>query len=686
MANEFLLEVGTEEIPDWMLGGALADLKKRFLAVLEENALLDGVETRLEATPRRLVLIATGLADRQADRVERLSGPPKKIAFDADGNPTKAALGFAKRAGVDASELTVGDDGKLFLEKNVPGRATAQILAEQLPEVIAKIHFPKTMYWTGGGATRWIRPIRWLVALLAGDVVPFSVAGVHSGHTTHGHRRLGQSDFAVSSAAEFESTLAKNFVLLSAATRQQRIETEIDKLLPGETSVRKNDKLLGVLVNITEYPTPILGSFEEDFLALPEEVLETVMEHHQKYFAVEDANGKLLPEFVAVANLDADRDGIIRQGHERVLRARFNDARFFWDFDQKQKLADRVEDLKNVTFQAQLGSYYDKTQRNAELARNLAIAAGLTSDDVEHADRAAQLAKCDLTTEMVGEFPELQGQVGGLYAAHQGEPQAVADAIYDHYKPTGPADGVPRSSVGNVVAIADKLATLGGMFRIGNAPTGSRDPFALRRAALGIIRIAAESGLPYTIHQLAAWAQAGEHSPALEEFLADRLRYVLREVRGHAYDAVSAVLAGDDGDIPELAARVQAVTEVRETPDFEPLAVSFKRIRNILEKAGGVAQYAERSLDASLLETGAESQLHAVFEELKPRVESLKSAGQYPAALEAIASLRPTVDKFFDDVLVMAKDDAVRENRLTLLAHLLSEFSQVADFSEIGAA
>ena len=680
--SEFLLEIGTEEIPDWMIPGAQSDLEKRFRGALESFELAAGVTIRTEATARRLTLMADSLAERQADREETLSGPPAKIAFDADGKPTKAALGFAKRAGVDVEDLQTDDKGKLSLTRKIAGRATADILSESLPEVILGIYFPKSMYWVGKQGPRFIRPVRWLVALLDGVVVPFKIAGVAAGTVTYGHRRLGKGGaLPVNSAAEYEAALRDSYVLLTAKERRERIEAGCEAAFPsaGSARVRANEKLLNVLTYLTEYPTVIPGGYDETYLELPDEVLETVMFVHQKFFVVEDtATGALKNRFAAVANLDGDPDGEIQRGNERVLRARFNDAQFFWGVDQKKSLADRVEDLKAVTFQATLGSYFDKAERTRALVAELCEAAGLGAE-AKTADRAAQLAKCDLTTEMVGEFPELQGVVGGLYAAAQGESQEVADAIYDHYKPAGAGDDLPRSPAGRIVAIADKLDTLRGMFGLGMIPTGAKDPFALRRAAYGIVQIVIGGGLGLSLTDL---AQAGKHTDALRGFLVDRLRYYLSE-RGFRYDEINAVLSASDDAPVDVVARCAAIAKVRPTEHFEPLTVSFKRIRNILEKAGGVDAYAAKSLDKSLLEDGAEKHLYALYCSLR---EEVKTLGDHAAALEKSASIRPAVDRFFDDVLVMAPDENIRENRLTFLARLLAEFSTIANFSEIVSA
>ena len=683
--SEFLLEVGTEEIPDWMIEGALKDLEKRFRETLDKSGLAEGVSIRTAATPRRLTLMGEGLAAGQADRQETLSGPPKQIAYDDDGNLTKAGLGFAKRAGVEPSELTAGDDGKLRVERTVKGRPTAEILSESLAEIILGVYFPKTMVWAGKSGPRFIRPIRWLVALLDGKVVPFEIAGVASSNTTHGHRRLGKANLHVSSASDYEKKLDENAVVLEASDRRRRIEEGCEQEFPsgGAAQVRSNEKLLRVLTYLTEFPTVIRGDFAESYLELPDEVLETVMLVHQKYFAVADSKtGKLVNSFIAVANLGGDPDGEIRRGNERVLRARFNDAQFFWSTDLKKTLAERVEDLKAVTFQAQLGSYRDKTQRMRAIAAKLAEAAGVPTETARAADRAAELSKCDLTTGMVGEFPELQGQMGGLYAAEQGEPQEVADAIYHHYKPAGASDDIPPTPAGWLVSIADKLDTLGGMFRLGSIPTSSKDPFALRRAAAGVVRIVLEGKLLVGLTALADMAGAGENTAALRDFLVERLRFTLAE-QGAKYDEINAVLAAGDDSPVDSALRCEAIAKVRPTENFEPLAVSFKRIRNILEKAGGVDAHAAKPVDESLLEPGAEQELYDAFKHEAATAKRLQEAGDYYSGLVNIASLRPAVDKFFDDVLVMAKEDNVRENRLAFLAQLLRELSGIADFSEI---
>jgi glycyl-tRNA synthetase beta chain len=639
----FLLEIGAEEIPDHMIDPALDYLKTECSRLLR-------VEPRVAATPRRLVVRAEGVIEREPDSEELVTGPSVTA-------PPPAVAGFAKKLGVTVEQLgrTSAAKGEYYsFVKKVPGRVMRDVIAASLAELILKTPFPKTMYWAGKGSERFIRPIRWIVALLGGDIVPVTIAHVAASNLSSGHRTLGQKWFPVA-YEDYEQKLLDNFVILSADDRYKRIrECPVHYVC--------DRPLLRTLTNITEYPTPIVGRFDEEFLTLPKEVLSTVMRYHQKYLSVESKDGTLQPEFVAVMNLDADRDGLIRRGHERVLRARFNDARFFWNTDQKKPLPERVADLAHVTFQAKLGSYLDKTRRMQALVTELGGDA--------HSIRAAELSKTDLTTELVKEFTELQGVVGGLYARAQGEPEEVAKAIYEHYKPVSMEDSIPVTHAGRIVAIADKLDTLRGCFQIGLIPSGSKDPFALRRAAQGIVKTIVESGMALDLKRLLA------NDAKLEEFLLDRARYYFRDIRGFKYDEVNAVFASGWSDLADAEKRLQAIQTVRPTPDFEPLAASFKRISNILKQA----QFAsDAKVNPDLLERGPEADLYSQY--LKT-LHATKGA-DYVTALETIAALRPFVDLFFDKVLVNAKDEQVRANRLALLSSMRREFSTIADFSEI---
>ena len=712
--KEFLLEVGTEEIPAWMMEPALEDLRQILETDFASSRLSDPEPPvfQIYGTPRRLVAYCPSLTSRQFDSKYPTQGPPKRVAYDEQGRPTAAAIQFAAKMGVPVEQLEVVLTGKgeyLAYIKSTPGRPTEEVLAEIVPKAVLGIMFPRTMYWEGKAGPHFIRPIRSLLVLYGGRVIPCAVGSVRADRWTFGHRRLGKPRLPVRDFADYRDTLRNNFVLLDPQERRARIVEQIQGLLASEPGFRwkQNEELLDTLVFLTEYPTPLLGEFDPAFLALPEEVLITVMRGHQKYFAVEQANGTLAPRFIAVMNLDADRTEAIRHGNERVLRARFNDARFFWETDAKIRLEDRLEMLKHITFQSKLGSYYDKAQRMSKLA-------GLLANRIEQqpnraaVEKAALLAKCDLTTQLVKEFTELQGVVGGLYARREGLPEEIATAIYDHYKPQSMEDATPRTPTGALVSLADRMDTLSGYFGIGLAPSGSKDPYGLRRAAQGVIRILAEKELPLTLDGLVGagcevyaeaeankpiptWSDEGARQP-LTDFLEDRLRYYLREVRGFAYDEVNAVLAaggsqtrGKNYEVVDILKRLEAVARIRPTENFEPLAVAFKRIKNILQQAEQKSLFSHRNLEPKLLEPGPETELYQRYQEIAPKVAEYKQAGDYLSALEAIASLRPSVDRYFDPggVMVMAPEADLRENRLTLLATLLSEFSTIADFSEI---
>lgn len=636
--SKLLLEIGVEEIPDWMLPPAIEHLRAQVEQLI---APVKGKVKLAEATSRRLAIIAEKIVEREADRTEVVKGPP--IAA-----PQQAVEGFARKQGIEVSALTQ-DGGYWQASKVIVGRAATEILAEKLPQIILGIPWPKTMLWPGKGGARFIRPIRWLVCLLGKSVVAFEINGVKTGELTMGHRRIGKRKPVKVSIASYEKTLAKNGVILRAADRRKKIHDEVMAL-----GGRIDEKLLETHVYLNEFPHVIGGEFSTDYLSLPEEVLVTVMRHHQKYFAVYGPDGRLAAQFVTVTNTPGD-PAVIRAGNERVLRARFNDARFFFDVDQKKKLEDRVEDLKNVTFQKEIGSYYEKAQRMVAMCDN----------DVSK--RAALLCKADLTTEMVKEFTELQGKVGGFYAKAQGEREEVWIAIREHYQPLGMTDDLPATRNCQMVALADKLDTLQEMFRIGQIPSGSKDPFALRRAAQGVVRILAEGDVKLN------WLEYIGGNQQLRDFIDDRIRYYFRDILKFRYDEVNAIMATQRVDLKDALRRLSALQNIRQTPNFEPLASSFKRIENILRQAGWKTG---GEVNSALLEEGPEKQL---FE----AKQSIKLTGDYGADLAAIASLRPAVDAFFDKVMVNVEDAAIRQNRLTLLFSLLREFSGIADFSEI---
>ena len=676
--SEFLLEIGTEEIPAWMIEGALFDLRNWLRALFFSTNLPfdESLPIDTYATPRRLVAHVPALPSQQPDTVELLIGPPKSA-------PDQAVEGFARKHAVPRKRLRLESQPKgeyWVLRKKKKGEKIKDILTKQLPHGILSIRFAKAMYWRPE-RERFVRPIRWLLALYEGRVVPFEMAGVASSRYTFGHRAIGKGRLKVTGFEQYARVLRENGVLLKPSERRAKILAEANVLLQRQSDglrLRDNPELLDTLVYLTEFPAAAIGQFDAAYLELPEEVLVTVMQHHQKYLSVSDAKGRLAPRFIFVMNLDSDPSGVIRHGNERVLRARFNDARFFWETDQKIPLRDRLALLEHVTFQSQLGNYRQKTERNMALVKRLSDS--VPRAPVEAAVRAAELAKCDLTTELVKEFTELQGLVGGLYARAQSEPGEVADAIYDHYKPQSMEDRSPRTPAGALVALADKLDTLAGCFSVGLKPSGSSDPLALRRSAQGVVKILADHELRARLEDLIAAAQpTPEAARDLRDFFLDRLRYYLREVLSFRSDEVNAVLAGSSGDVPDAVARCQALARVRPTENFEPLSAAFKRIRNILTKAGGAGQFSGEP-DASLLEAGAEADLYA---EARRIIEETKESLDYEAVLRRIAGLRPLVDAYFDQVLVMANDERVRQNRLTLLAWLLRAFTRVADFSEI---
>ena len=704
---EFLFEIGLEEVPARMIAGAQAELQKRVVAMLERERLVAaGVGSKSFSTPRRLAVWVASVAARQKDVAEELVGPAVKIAYK-DGAPTAAAMAFARKAGVDVAALKTVTTAKgeyLAATSVKAGRAAAEVIAEELPKELAGIYWAKNMVWRAGRPERFVRPVRWLLALLGEVVVPVEFGGKTAGRVTRGHRVLARDEaIPIGFPDEYEQTLLKAHVVADVAARRLVVRKALDKATRAAGAGlrwREDEALVDTVTHLTEWPTVVLGSFEPEYLHLPEEVLVTVMRDHQKYFAVEDEAGKLAPHFLAVLNTKADAAGeaVIRHGNERVLRARFNDARFFWEFDQRAPLQERVTRLEKVTFQKDLGSYAAKTERVREVAASLAglVAARGSKLDGAALDTAARLAKTDLTTELVKEFTELQGQVGGLYARAQGFSAAVGDAIYDQYLPKSMEDAVPRTVEGALLAIADKVDTIVGMFGLGLEPTGSKDPFALRRAANGIVKILAEAepALPLTLGDVVDAASVSEKVRlSVMKFFAERVEFYLRDVRGNAYDTVAAVMnahianpnsplgmSGYD-DIADTVERAAAVTRIRGSADFKAVCAAYKRLKNIY------AQALERKDMMTHFIPDFATQVEA---ELWKEVESA-GAGyltdcrykRYDDALDKLAKMRPIIDRYFEAVMVMVEDLKVRANRLGMVRYLVITFAQIADFSEI---
>jgi glycyl-tRNA synthetase beta chain len=707
---DFLLEIGCEEIPARMVEAASLDLRDRVTKLLEREHLSARKVISSFDTPRRLAVLASQIPSSQADTSEKLTGPSLKVAFK-DGQPTPAAHAFAKKAGVDVSRLeniTTPKGEYVSATVTNKGRTARQVLVELLPKEIASIYWPKNMYWRKP-SERFVRPVRWLVAMLDDEVIPLEFAGLTAGNETRGHRILANHAVKVPRAGDKYVEVLRHSHVLNRADREHQIRKGLDaatRTIPG-ARWREDKNLLDAVVNLTEFPSAILGTFDDSYLELPEEVLVTVMRDHQKYFAIEDANGKLLPHFLAVLNTDGDPQGIIRHGHERVLRARFNDARFFWQTDQKHPLRERAQWLKNVTFQKDLGSYYDKTRRIQRLCSWLCETIRQSGTAVRPGvvHKAAMLAKTDLTTELVKEFTELQGIVGGLYACAQeldhGMPastrQAIADAIYDQYKPISMEDSAPRTVEAAVLSIGDKADTIVGMFALGLQPTGSKDPFALRRQANGIVKIIAEHKLPINLSQLCddayesyrgtpaeqSFSMATDYSAALRGFFRERVEFYLRDVLGFKYDVVNAVLAAASDDVVDAVRRASAVTEVRDLADFQSIAAASKRIRNILRQAEEKNISRAGEFDAATENTEEAKLLSEQLRQLTPQIKKNIEDRNYLNALLALATLREPTDKFFDKVMVMVEDEQIRANRLALLQSLLNNFSTIADFSEI---
>jgi len=698
---EFLFEIGLEEVPARMIAGAQAELERRVIAMLERERLIGaGAESKSFSTPRRLAVWVGGVAVQQEDVSEELMGPAVKIAYK-DGQPGPAAVAFAKKAGVAVESLKKVETPKgdyLAATSRKAGRKAAEVIAEELPKELAGIYWAKNMYWRAGKPERFVRPVRWMVALLDGDVVPVSFAGKTAGKESRGHRVLwGDAPLAMDRPGAYEESLARAKVVADVETRRQRIRKALDKVTRAAGDGlrwREDEGLIDTVTHLTEWPTVIAGGFEAEYLSLPQEVLVTVMRDHQKYFAVEkQGTAALAAHFLAVLNTESDAAGeaVIRHGNERVLRARFNDARFFWEFDQRVKLSERVELLEKVTFQKDLGSYAAKSVRVGQVAERLAgkMSARGGKVDATALALAATLAKTDLTTDLVKEFTELQGEVGGLYARAQGYEQAVADAIYDQYLPKSMEDRVPRTPEGALLAMADKVDTIVGMFGLGLEPTGSKDPFALRRAANGIVKILAESepALPLTLGDVVDAASASEGVRVkVEVFFAERLEFYLREAKQHAYDVVKAVLAAGANDVRDAAARAEAVTQVRGGDDFAAVSAAFKRMKNILAQAAEKGDLPRGDEDRRGDATGAEAELEIQAGAIGKKVSGLAERREYGAALEAIATLRPAVDAFFEKVMVMDPEREVRHRRLLMLQRILRTFSGIADFSEIVTA
>jgi glycyl-tRNA synthetase beta chain len=688
MAKELFLEIGSEEIPAGFLPKAMADLERVIRKELEAARLEFG-EVRSFATPRRLALSVSDVAEDQPTLRTEAMGPARQIAYDADGNPTKAAIGFARGQGVDVADLKLVETDKgeyLLIEKEEAGRPTSELLQDLLQRLVAGLSFKKSMRWENQDV-RFARPMHWIVALYGGEVVPFTHGNLTSGNKSRGHRFMAPQEFVVTGLADWLEGCRKHFVTADHNERKATIRDQVaaaGKAAGGNTVV--DEKLLEEVTYLLEDPTPLCGTFEEKYLELPRELLVTSMREHQRYFTVEDADGKLLNKFITVSNTRPEDEQVVVKGNEKVIRARLSDAMFFWEEDQKASLESNLESLKNVIYQARLGSSFEKVERFTAIARSLAER--FEPEAIALTERAAQLAKCDLESKMVYEFPELQGIMGREYSRIEGEEARVSTAIFEHYLPTEAGGILPSDNIGAFVSIADKIDTICGCFGVGLIPTGSADPYALRRSAIGVLNIILDRGfqvsVPALVEQSLGLLEAKLTRPRAEvqadvvEFIRLRLANMLTS-RDYVTDVVDAVLSARFDDPGDAVARVEALAALKGAADFEPLAVAFKRVGNIIK--GGV----DVPLQADLFEADCERALAAAVESTRKRVGGQVSKGDYGAALQTIAGLREPVDAFFDGVMVMAEDTKVKTNRLALLTQVAALFADIADFTRIAA-
>jgi len=686
MGKELLLEIGTEEIPAAFLPKALRDIDELVRKEFAASRIRHG-EIKTMGTPRRLLLAVAEVSERQEDQLIEKMGPARRVAFNERGNPTPAALGFAKGQGIDVSalETLVTEKGEyLCARKRISGGATESLLPAILTRVIAGIPFRKSMRWSDL-EFRFARPIHWLLALYGGQIVPLKIGSIESANQSRGHRFMSPAPFSADSLAEYLAAARDRFVIVDPEERKEIIRKETRKAAAAVGGKPlAHEELLDTVAFLTEYPTVVCGSFDREYLNLPREVLITTMISHQKYFPVLDEKGALLPHFLTVNNTLARDPGVVRRGNEKVIRARLADARFFFEEDRKIPLDRRVEDLRKVVFHTLLGTSHDKVLRFRKLAAW--IAERIDPRLGTRVERTAMLAKADLDTQMVGEFAELQGVMGREYALLAGEDPIVAKAIYEHYLPTAAGGALPETDEGAIVSIADKTDSIAGFFGVDLIPTGTADPYALRRQALGIIHIILQKRYVLPLDELIAESlsvlgpllkrPAAEVKADLLEFFRARFENQLL-TQGHPYDIVAAVLATGIRDLVRAQEKIRAMEHFRSQPDFQPLAIAFKRVDHI------VRDFRDGRVDPSLFAGPEERDLHDTFLRIRKAVLEQIGGGDYPAALAEMARLRKPVDAFFESVLVMDEDERIRFNRLSLLEEISELFHGVADFSRI---
>jgi len=693
MAKELILEIGTEEIPAGFLDYAIADLSSLAKKALEENSLsFESMESH--GTPRRLTLRVQGLPEKQEDRTEEAFGPPIKIAFDNNGNPTKPALGFAKAQGVDIKELTTvkRDRGEfLAVKRKIKGQKTDKILKEILPSLIMSLPFRKSMKW-GDGDITFVRPLRWILSIFGGKTITFNLENLKSSNKSYGHRFMHPKGFKVGNWDEYLESMKEGYVIIDQKKRRETINTETAELADKIGGYIPEDAdLLETVSNLVEIPVVLKGNFEEDFLSLPKEVLISVMKNHQKYFPVFSKTNKdeLLPHFIFVCGTPVNNPDVVSKGNERVIRARFTDARFFYDDDKSAPLWDKLEDLRGMVYLSDVGSYYDKTERLKVLANEIGNSLGF-ENNTRHIVRAAFLSKADLATQMVFEFPELQGIMGKYYAEISGETPEVAKAIEEHYMPTGRDGDLPETDYGSVLSIVDKIDNISSCFISELIPTGTSDPYALRRQAIGIINIVLEKNFHLSLREffkisLKSIIDQAENkfSDSLDDtletiitFMAERFRNIMT-AEGYEQDVVEAVISVGFDDILDSKRKIEALTEFRKATDFEALGSAFKRVVNIVKDHSG-----SDISDNHLIED-AEKQLHSSLNDVRGKVEAKILEKDYLNSLLVMKELKEPVDQFFDNVMVMDEDPKIKENRLSMLSQIKNLFFKIADFSKL---
>ena len=693
--EKLLLEIGAEEIPAGYIAPALQAMETLLTNKLAV-ARIDHGAIRTFGTPRRLAVEIDDMAPKQRSESTEVLGPPTRVGFDDAGKPTVAAQKFAEKAGVPINRLKRKITAKgeyLAARKTERGLATRTVLKTLLPEVVLAVPFPKSMRWAKLDIT-FARPIHSIVALLGQKTVPFTVGNIKSGRNSRGHLFMAPGRVKLNDAGEYTDSLQRAHVVANMETRRRMVIDEVHKAaMAAGGSVLKDEELVDIVTNLVENPVATTGRFENEFLEVPREVLITAMREHQKYFAVVDASGQLMPAFIAVNNTRTRDLDLVASGHERVLRARLSDAQFFYRADLKVSADERFQKLSGVLFQAELGSMRDKSSRIASMGGFLVNAIGKDAELKQQVERAAQLSKTDLVSQVVVEFPKLQGVMGRVYASVAGEPGDVPAAIEEHYRPTRSGGVLPATRTGAIVSIADKMDSICGCFSIGLAPTGAADPYALRRQAIGVLQIMRAMNLSFSLKDMIRFglSQFGEKTANRGEELAETI-YVFFQRRferilvdeGFTKDSVAAVASVSVDNIPDTWKRVEALDRIRAEADFEPLAIAFKRVVNILKKSDNDVDRAARSpLDEGLFEKKCEATLLQAYRGVKGKVANLLMKGAYDEALRDIASLKEPVDDFFEGVLVMAEDERIRRNRIALLERLAGLFTNIADFSKI---